>query len=119
MMTEVMRAAGTQVVAVFGGYVSGPAAIAAARAKATLLVHEQNAVPGLANRLISRRAATTFIAFPAAAGMLRNAQLVGNPLRADLARFDRGRVALRRGATTTYLPTSPCSAWSEAASAPR
>jgi UDP-N-acetylglucosamine--N-acetylmuramyl-(pentapeptide) pyrophosphoryl-undecaprenol N-acetylglucosamine transferase len=90
VMTEAMRAAGTRVVAVFGGYVSGPAAIAAARAKATLLVHEQNAVPGLANRLISRRAATTFIAFPAAAGMLRNAQLVGNPLRADLARFDRG-----------------------------
>ena len=89
VMAEAMRGAGTRVVSVFGGYVSGPAAIAAARVKATLFVHEQNAVPGLANRLISRRAAATFIAFPAAAATLRHAQLVGNPLRADLVRFDR------------------------------
>jgi len=88
-MTETMAASGTKVVTVFGGYVSGPAAVAAGRAKATLFLHEQNAVPGLANRIISWRAETSFVAFPAAMDRLRHSRLVGNPLRRDLRRFDR------------------------------
>ena len=39
---------------VFGGYVSAPLALAAWRAKVPLIVHEQNAIPGLANRLAGR-----------------------------------------------------------------
>ncbi|MBA2337324.1 MAG: glycosyltransferase [Acidimicrobiia bacterium] len=99
-MADAMRSAGTRVVTVFGGYVSGPAALAAARTKATLFLHEQNAVPGLANRIISWRAETSFVAFPAAMSRLRRTRLVGNPLRGDLARFDRQ--ALRGAARERY-----------------
>jgi UDP-N-acetylglucosamine--N-acetylmuramyl-(pentapeptide) pyrophosphoryl-undecaprenol N-acetylglucosamine transferase len=74
---------------VFGGYVSGPAALAARRESVPVVVHEQNAAPGLANRLISPRAAATLVAFPAAAARLTRAEVVGNPLRNPLADFSR------------------------------
>jgi UDP-N-acetylglucosamine--N-acetylmuramyl-(pentapeptide) pyrophosphoryl-undecaprenol N-acetylglucosamine transferase len=77
------------VMTVFGGYVAVPAAGAARRANATLFVQEQNAVPGLANRLVARRAAAAFVGFPDAAAALPRAQVTGNPLRAAFAHFDR------------------------------
>ncbi|MBT8216566.1 MAG: undecaprenyldiphospho-muramoylpentapeptide beta-N-acetylglucosaminyltransferase [Acidimicrobiia bacterium] len=67
-----------------GGYITGPAAIAARRAGVPLLIHEQNAVPGRANRWAARWADSVFVAFPAAQAALTRAEVVGNPLRADL-----------------------------------
>jgi UDP-N-acetylglucosamine--N-acetylmuramyl-(pentapeptide) pyrophosphoryl-undecaprenol N-acetylglucosamine transferase len=86
------RRRGTRVVTAFGGYVSVPAAWAARRQGARLFVQEQNAIPGLANRLISGSAVTSFVAFPEALHRLRHPRLVGNPLRAALAEFDRDRL---------------------------
>jgi UDP-N-acetylglucosamine--N-acetylmuramyl-(pentapeptide) pyrophosphoryl-undecaprenol N-acetylglucosamine transferase len=97
---SVLRTSGTKVMTAFGGYVSVPAAWAAHRVGATLFVHEQNAVPGLANRLIARRAATSFVAFPAAARRLPRSQVVGNPIRGVLRSFDRD--ALRHDARKRY-----------------
>lgn len=77
------------VVIAFGGYIAVPTGWAARRAGARLFVHEQNAVPGLANKLVSRRATRSFIAFPEAAEKLRRAELVGNPLRPALASYQR------------------------------
>src|SRR5207244_747685 len=45
-----------------GGYVSGPPAVAAWRGGTPLVLHEQNAVPGLANRVLSRVATVTAVA---------------------------------------------------------
>jgi UDP-N-acetylglucosamine--N-acetylmuramyl-(pentapeptide) pyrophosphoryl-undecaprenol N-acetylglucosamine transferase len=87
-----VRRTGIGVMAAFGGYVSVPAAWGAKRAGARLVVHEQNAVPGLANRLIAARADTTLVAFEAATERLQGARVVGNPLRADVERFDRERL---------------------------
>jgi UDP-N-acetylglucosamine--N-acetylmuramyl-(pentapeptide) pyrophosphoryl-undecaprenol N-acetylglucosamine transferase len=67
-----------------GGYVTGPAALAARRARVPLFLHEQNAVPGRANRLAARLAQKVFVAFPAAAAALPRTEVVGNPLRAAL-----------------------------------
>jgi len=67
----------------FGGYVATPAYFAARRLGIPIVVHEQNAVPGLANRLGARWAdavAVTFTDTP-----LRGAQLVGLPLRAAIS----------------------------------
>src|SRR5204862_5996552 len=50
-----------------GGYVSGPPVVAAWRTKTPIVVHEQNAVPGLANRLFSRFADASAVAFAEAA----------------------------------------------------
>ncbi|MCP3975357.1 MAG: UDP-N-acetylglucosamine--N-acetylmuramyl-(pentapeptide) pyrophosphoryl-undecaprenol N-acetylglucosamine transferase [bacterium] len=84
----------------FGGYISVPAAWAARRVGAKVFLHEQNAVPGLANKLISRRATTSFIAFPEAAAKLSRPRLVGNPLRPALAGYQRD--ALRGAALERY-----------------
>lgn len=89
-----------RVMTVFGGYVSVPAAWAAQRKGAKLYLHEQNAAPGLANRLITRWADTSFIAFPAAAARLRNTRLVGNPVRTAL--IDLDKATLRPAARERY-----------------
>jgi UDP-N-acetylglucosamine--N-acetylmuramyl-(pentapeptide) pyrophosphoryl-undecaprenol N-acetylglucosamine transferase len=99
-ISAVLRERRTRVLTAFGGYVSVPAAWAARRAGVTLFVHEQNAVPGLANRMISRRAQRTFVAFPEAMAPLSRVEVVGNPLRPQFATFDR--TALRAAALERY-----------------
>ena len=65
-----------------GGYASVACGVAAALWRVPLIVHEQNAVPGAANRLLSRLAAANAVSFPGTA--LRDAQVVGNPVREEL-----------------------------------
>lgn len=74
---------------VFGGYVSGPAALAASKTQIPLVVHEANAVPGMANKMIAGRADRVLLAYEQATGRLRGGEVVGNPLREPLTRFDR------------------------------
>jgi UDP-N-acetylglucosamine--N-acetylmuramyl-(pentapeptide) pyrophosphoryl-undecaprenol N-acetylglucosamine transferase len=74
--------------ATFGGYVSGPVAMAARAAGVPLFVHEQNAMPGVANRLIARWATEVFVAFDRAQDAL-GGRVIGNPLRSELTTFDR------------------------------
>ena len=67
-----------------GGYVSVPVALAALRARTPLVLHEQNAVPGLANRTLARPARTVAVAFAIAARAFpRRARtlVTGNPVR--------------------------------------
>ncbi len=67
-----------------GGYVSVPVAVAAARAGRPLVLHEQNAVPGLANRLLARPADVVALAFAEAARILPHRTrtvVTGNPVR--------------------------------------
>lgn len=76
---------------VFGGYVSGPLAVAARRARIPLVLHEQNAIPGLANRIASRWADSVAVAVEAAADRFpaaRRVVVTGNPVRANLAGAD-------------------------------
>jgi UDP-N-acetylglucosamine--N-acetylmuramyl-(pentapeptide) pyrophosphoryl-undecaprenol N-acetylglucosamine transferase len=80
---------GLRVMVVFGGYVSGPAALAASRAGIPLVIHEANAVPGVANRLIARRADTIYAAFAPSLERLPGATVIGSPLRTDFVEFDR------------------------------
>jgi len=93
-ITEHLRQRRARVMSVFGGYISVPAAGAARRSGATLFVQEQNAIPGLANRLVARRAAASFVGFEDAAAKLPRARFTGNPLRAAFADFDRASLAV-------------------------
>jgi UDP-N-acetylglucosamine--N-acetylmuramyl-(pentapeptide) pyrophosphoryl-undecaprenol N-acetylglucosamine transferase len=68
-----------------GGYVSGPGGIAAWLLRIPLLIHEQNAVPGLTNRWLARVAGQVLQAFPGSFKSSVNARTVGNPVRADIA----------------------------------
>ncbi|MBT2773990.1 undecaprenyldiphospho-muramoylpentapeptide beta-N-acetylglucosaminyltransferase [Halomonas sp. ISL-60] len=71
------------VVVGLGGFASGPGGVAAWLASVPLVVHEQNAVAGLTNRVLSRLAKRTYAAFPEAFGA--RADVIGNPVRDDIA----------------------------------
>jgi UDP-N-acetylglucosamine--N-acetylmuramyl-(pentapeptide) pyrophosphoryl-undecaprenol N-acetylglucosamine transferase len=68
-----------------GGYVSGPGGIAAWLLRIPLLIHEQNAIPGLTNRWLARLAGQVLQAFPGSFNTAVHARTVGNPVRADIA----------------------------------
>ncbi len=76
------------VVVGFGGYPSLPSLIAAASAGRPIVIHEQNAVMGRANRLLAGRATAVACAFPtlkkAPAKVQARAVVVGNPVRPEI-----------------------------------
>lgn len=78
---------GAEVVVGFGGYVSTPAYLAARRRHVPVVVHEQNARPGLANRLGARM--TRFVATTFASTRLAHATAIGMPLRREISQLDR------------------------------
>jgi UDP-N-acetylglucosamine--N-acetylmuramyl-(pentapeptide) pyrophosphoryl-undecaprenol N-acetylglucosamine transferase len=86
------------VVVGMGGYVSVPVVLAALRSRRPVVLHEQNAVPGLANRAFARPARRVALAFAEARRALpRRARtvLTGNPVRAEILAVatDRERLA--------------------------
>jgi UDP-N-acetylglucosamine--N-acetylmuramyl-(pentapeptide) pyrophosphoryl-undecaprenol N-acetylglucosamine transferase len=64
-----------------GGYMSFPGGMMAALLGRPLVIHEQNSIPGLANRVLAAVADRKLCAFP---GALKNASYVGNPVRAEI-----------------------------------
>ena len=78
------------VVVGFGGYVALPAYLAARRGGIPVVVHEQNALPGLANRVGARLAAR--VAATAPGTPLHRAEHVGMPLRRAVSSLDRAAV---------------------------
>lgn len=75
--------------AAFGGYASVPAALAARLARVPLLVHEQNAVMGRANRLLARLARRIVLSFARTTALppvpAERVLLAGNPVRPGFA----------------------------------
>lgn len=74
------------VVMCLGGYVCGPAGLATKYRKIPLVIHEQNAVMGLTNKLLSRIATKTLAAFPISEQHID--QVVGQPLRKNFTDLD-------------------------------
>ncbi len=99
-MAERMEEAGVRVVLGMAGYVTVPAAMAARRLGIPLYLQEQNASPGLATRYAARRARRTFLGLPGVAQRLPRSEVIGNPLRPEIAGFDRS--GLRRDALARY-----------------
>jgi len=75
------------VVVGFGGYAAAPAYLAARRAGIPLVIHEANALPGIANKVGARLTRHVAVTFPDTA--LPHAQRTGMPLRAEIATLDR------------------------------
>jgi len=84
---EVFDRVRPDVVVGYGGYVSMPAYLAARRRKLPLVVHEQNALPGLANKVGARVATRVAVSFPGTP--LPKAELVGLPIRRMISTLDR------------------------------
>ena len=79
----VVRRVRPDVVIGMGGYVTFPGGVMAVAAGKPLLLHEQNSVAGMANRVLGSMADRIFTAFP---GVFKKGHWVGNPLRAAFTR---------------------------------
>jgi UDP-N-acetylglucosamine--N-acetylmuramyl-(pentapeptide) pyrophosphoryl-undecaprenol N-acetylglucosamine transferase len=80
-----------------GGYASVACSLASVVLRIPLVVAEQNAVPGLANRIAGRFARASAVSFPGT--RLPRAVVTGNPVRAEIVAADRspaGRDAARK-----------------------
>jgi UDP-N-acetylglucosamine--N-acetylmuramyl-(pentapeptide) pyrophosphoryl-undecaprenol N-acetylglucosamine transferase len=83
-----------------GGFAAGPGGLAAWLLRKPLVIHEQNAVPGLTNRLLARLARRVLEAFPGSFPTAVPAEHVGNPVRRVVLEVPppEQRVATRLGA---------------------
>lgn len=78
-LAKTLRQRRVEAVVGFGGYTAAPAYLAAWIARIPLVVHEANALPGMANRLASLLTPHVAVCFPGTP--LRHARVVGMPLR--------------------------------------
>ncbi|MVO99366.1 undecaprenyldiphospho-muramoylpentapeptide beta-N-acetylglucosaminyltransferase [Paenibacillus lutrae] len=77
-----------------GGYVCGPVLFAAARLGIPTLIHEQNALPGLTNRFLSRYVDTVAVSFRGTEGKFPQARRVvytGNPRATSMVKADKAK----------------------------
>lgn len=82
----------------FGGFVTFPGGVAAKLLNIPIVIHEQNAVAGLSNKMLAKWATRVLYAFPHAFERYPNG-LVGNPVRAEIAQLPepKQRFASRSG----------------------
>lgn len=93
----ILQHASADVLLGFGGYVSTPAYLAAKRLRVPIVIHEQNALPGFANRLAARLTPHVATSFPDTP--LPHARWIGLPLRTaitELADADAEQRTRRR-----------------------
>lgn len=79
----VMRRVQPDVLVGLGGYITFPGGMMGTLAGKPLVLHEQNSVAGMANKVLAGIADRVFTAFP---GVFKKAEWVGNPLRAEFLR---------------------------------
>jgi UDP-N-acetylglucosamine--N-acetylmuramyl-(pentapeptide) pyrophosphoryl-undecaprenol N-acetylglucosamine transferase len=82
---KVLRRVRPDVVLGFGGFASAPGGFAAWMLRRPLVIHEQNAVAGLTNRLLAPIAKRILLAFPAAFPSSEKTEVTGNPVRRVIA----------------------------------
>jgi UDP-N-acetylglucosamine--N-acetylmuramyl-(pentapeptide) pyrophosphoryl-undecaprenol N-acetylglucosamine transferase len=113
---KILGSVRADVVLGFGGYVSTPVYLAARRMKIPIVIHEQNALPGLANRVAARFTSSVFTSFPDTP--LPHASCIGLPLRRSIVELDRPAqraAARRRFGLDPDLPTLLVSGGSQGA----
>lgn len=79
-----------------GGYITMPGGLMAAILRRPLVVHEQNSIAGMSNKVLAKISARVLSGFP---GVLKRAEWCGNPVRADIAAISgpQARYAAREG----------------------
>ncbi len=71
-----------------GGFVAGPGGLIAALLRKPLIIHEQNAIAGLTNRLLAPFAKRILTGFPSTLAR-KNVEVLGNPVRAEISLIQR------------------------------
>jgi UDP-N-acetylglucosamine--N-acetylmuramyl-(pentapeptide) pyrophosphoryl-undecaprenol N-acetylglucosamine transferase len=64
-----------------GGYISMPGGLMAAILRRPLVIHEQNSIAGMSNKVLAKLANRVLSGFP---GVLKHSEWCGNPVRADI-----------------------------------
>ena len=82
---RVLRRLKPRLVLGMGGFASGPGGVAAWLLRCPLIIHEQNSVAGLTNRLLAGIAREVLEAFPGSFSGRVKTHSVGNPVRAEIA----------------------------------
>ena len=93
------------VVVGYGGYVSMPLYLAVRKGSPPLVIHEQNAVPGLANKAGARFAQRVAVSFPDTP--LKKAEYVGLPIRPMISGLDRAALRAEARAFFGLAPDRP------------
>ena len=83
---RVVRRVRPDVVVGLGGYISFPGGLMGVALNKPVVLHEQNSVAGLANKVLAGVADRVFTAFPGVLPKARRVQWVGNPLREAFVR---------------------------------
>ena len=93
---KALRVSQSKLLIVMGGYISLPAALAAKILNIKLIVHEQNSIPGLTNKILSFISNQNFSAFP---NSLKKSKIIGNPIRKKIkqVRDPKKRFLNRKG----------------------
>lgn len=92
----VIRRRRPEIVLGMGGFVTGPGGLVARLFGLPLVIHEQNAIPGLTNRWLARIAGTVLQAFPESFPDNSHVTTTGNPVRKEIAGL--AEPAVRMGA---------------------
>lgn len=71
-----------------GGFVAGPGGLMASMMGIPVVIHEQNAIPGLTNKLLSKVSKKVLEGFPGTFAGLKTSIGIGNPVRQDIANLD-------------------------------
>jgi UDP-N-acetylglucosamine--N-acetylmuramyl-(pentapeptide) pyrophosphoryl-undecaprenol N-acetylglucosamine transferase len=92
---RILRRRRPKLVLGMGGYTAGPGGLASWLLRIPLVIHEQNAVAGLTNRLLANFAREVLEAFPGSFSPRVKTRLTGNPVRHDIAALPAPDVRLR------------------------
>ena len=104
-----------------GGYVSGPVVRCAAKMGIHTAIHEQNAFPGVTNKLLARDVDVVFAAVPAAVeklGAPDKTLVVGNPVRPEIFAQNRAEERARLAAWAHAVSTRWWPIWSPGSKRP-
>lgn len=97
---KIMKKFKPDVVVGTGGFVCVPVVIAGSRYGARCYIHEQNAYPGMANRLLERNVKKVFMGFPEAGNYFKYPEkhiTAGNPVRKSFYQADRAEARRKLG----------------------
>lgn len=84
---KIIRQINPDIIIGMGGFVSGPGGIASILLRKKLIIHEQNAKPGLTNQWLAKMATKVLEGFPNTFSPRQNLITTGNPVRKEIAAF--------------------------------
>ncbi len=100
---RILRRRRPKLVLGMGGYTAGPGGLASWLLRIPLVIHEQNAVAGLTNRLLARFAREVLEAFPGSFAADVKTRVTGNPVRRDIAALPVPELRLQGRSTPLRL----------------